>query len=49
VKSTAPPVADPTLFALYPSGGLVPGQGTIAPNAWDAADFLGPIVESIQN
>ena len=48
-KFDGPPVADPTLFAKYPSGGLVPGQGTIAPDSWDDGAFLGPIVRSIRD
>jgi CubicO group peptidase (beta-lactamase class C family) len=47
VKDPGPPVADPTLFPLYPSDGLVPGKGTIAPATWDTADFLQPIVDSL--
>ena len=46
-KEDGPPVADPTLFAHYPSDGLVPGKGTIAPDRWDDSAFLTPIVESI--
>lgn len=46
-KSPCPPIADPNLFGKYPSDGLVPGQGTIGPESWDHASFLGPIVESI--
>lgn len=46
-KDPGEPVADPNLFARYPSDGLVPGVGTAPPADWDAAEFLGPIVESI--
>ena len=46
-KEDGPPVADPTLFAHYPSDGLIPGKGTIAPDRWDDSAFLTPIVESI--
>ena len=49
VKDDGPPVADPTLFAHYPSGGLVPGKGTVPPDSWDDSAFLTPIVESISD
>ena len=48
-KEDGPPVADPTLFAHYPSDGLIPGKGTIAPDRWDDSAFLTPIVESIND
>lgn len=48
VKSDGPPVADPTLFAHYPSDGIVPGQGTTPPDEWDASAFLGPIVTAAE-
>ena len=44
VKDPGPPVADPSLFGLYPSDGLVPGKGTTPPEDWDDAEFLGPII-----
>jgi CubicO group peptidase (beta-lactamase class C family) len=48
VKDPGPPIADPNLFAKYPSDGLVPGKGTIYPEqGWDVVAFLGPIVESL--
>jgi len=47
VKNTGTPVADPNLFAKYPSGDIVPGQGTAPPDDWDSAKFLGPIVASL--
>jgi CubicO group peptidase (beta-lactamase class C family) len=47
-KDPGPPVADPTLFAHYPSAGLVPGRGTLPPEGgWDDARFLRPIVDAI--
>jgi CubicO group peptidase (beta-lactamase class C family) len=46
VKDPRPPVADPTLFPLYPSDGLVEGKGTSPPDDWDTAAFLAPIVEA---
>jgi CubicO group peptidase (beta-lactamase class C family) len=46
VKDPGPPVADPTLFPLYPSDGLVEGKGTSPPDDWDTAAFLAPIVEA---
>ena len=48
-KFAGPPVGDPNLFVRYPSGGLVPGQGTTPPDQWDHAAFLGPIVDSIKD
>jgi CubicO group peptidase (beta-lactamase class C family) len=47
-KDDGPPVADPTLFSHYPSDGLVPGRGTVPPDEWDAAAFLGPIVAAVE-
>jgi CubicO group peptidase (beta-lactamase class C family) len=47
VKDPGEPVADPNLFANYPSDGLVPGKGTVNPEHWDDAAFLTPIIESI--
>ncbi len=49
VKDPGPAVADPNLFRLYPPDDLVPGKGTIAPDTWSDADFLGPIVASVQD
>jgi hypothetical protein len=47
VKSACEAIADPNLFGRYPSDGLVPGQGTIAPERWSDVDFLTPVIESI--
>jgi CubicO group peptidase (beta-lactamase class C family) len=47
VKHDGPPVADPNLFTHYPPSGLVEGRGTIPPESWEQADFLGPIVEAV--
>lgn len=47
VKSACEAIADPNLFGRYPSDGLVPGQGTIAPERWSDVDFLTPIIDSI--
>jgi CubicO group peptidase (beta-lactamase class C family) len=47
VKDPGPPVADPNLFTVYPSGGLVEGKGTSEPEDWDSSAFLTPIVEAI--
>jgi len=49
VKNAGTPIADPNLFAKYPSGDIVPGQGTAPPDSWDSAKFLGPIVASMHN
>lgn len=46
-KFDGPPVADPILFDKYPSDNLSPGHGTAPPDEWDAAQFLGPIVDSL--
>ena len=48
VKSDGPPVADPNLWAHYPSDGVVPGQGTMPPDDWDDGEFLAPIVEAVE-
>jgi CubicO group peptidase (beta-lactamase class C family) len=49
VKDPGPPVADPKLFGAYPARGLVPGRGTVGPERdWQDAEFLGPIVRSLQ-
>jgi CubicO group peptidase (beta-lactamase class C family) len=48
-KYDGEPVADPNLFARYPSGDIVPGQGTApAVDGWDSAEFLAPILASIE-
>lgn len=49
VKDPGPPVADPNLFLVYPSGSLVPGKGTSEPEDWDSSAFLTPIVDAIRN
>ena len=46
-KDIGPPIADPTLFLRYPNGGLTPGAGTLPPDSWSHAQFLGPILDSI--
>ncbi|MEZ5177116.1 MAG: serine hydrolase [Acidimicrobiales bacterium] len=49
-KYDGPTVADPNLFSRYPSGDIVPGQGTAPPeDGWDSAAFLAPIIDSIQD
>lgn len=49
-KYDGPTVADPNLFARYPSGDIVPGQGTApAADGWDSAEFLAPILASIED
>ncbi len=47
-KFDGPPIADPQLFLRYPSDGLVEGGGTIPPDSWSHAEFLKPILDSIQ-
>lgn len=49
VKDPGPPVADPNLFSRYPSGGLVPGQGTSEPEGWSSSAFLTPIVDAVRD
>jgi CubicO group peptidase (beta-lactamase class C family) len=47
-KDPSDPIAEPNLFGKYPSDGLVPGKGTVAPQGgWDDAEFLAPIIQSI--
>jgi len=47
VKDPGPPIADPNLFARYPSAGLGNGRGTVPPDDWDNSLFLDRIVGSI--
>jgi CubicO group peptidase (beta-lactamase class C family) len=47
VKDPGPPVADPNLFPVYPSGSLVEGKGTSEPVDWSSSDFLVPIIEAV--
>jgi CubicO group peptidase (beta-lactamase class C family) len=47
-KDPGPPIADPNLFARYPSAGLGQGRGTVPPaGGWDDSEFIRPILESI--
>lgn len=46
-KSACPPVADPTLFGIYPPSGLSADYGTRPPESWSDDDFLRPIVQSV--
>jgi len=48
VKHHGPPVADPNLFSVYPSDGLVPGQGTSPSEGFWAEELLGLVMESIE-
>lgn len=48
VKSSGPPIADPTLFGHYPPSGIDPNRGTKPPESWNHAAFLGPIIEAIK-
>ena len=48
-KFPGPAVADPSLFLRYPSDGLGgEGSGTFPPDTWSHAEFLRPILASIQ-
>lgn len=41
-------MANPSLWPLIPSDGLIEGAGTVAPErGWDDSEFLAPIVASI--
>ena len=46
-KYDGAPIGKPTLFPKYPSGGLVPGEGTTPPDEWDDAKFLTPIINAL--
>lgn len=48
-KHEGEPMAEASLWALLPSGGLLPGQGTVPPDSWSDAAFLTPIIESIED
>ncbi|MDG2308929.1 MAG: serine hydrolase [Candidatus Binatia bacterium] len=39
-KYDGEPQADPSLWSLLPSGGLVPGLGSIPPDSWSDDEFL---------
>ena len=47
-KFEGPAIAEPQLFLRYPSDGLTPGGGTLPPDSWSHAQFLRPILDSIQ-
>lgn len=46
-KYPGEPVADPSLWALVPSGGMVEGRGSIAPEDWSDLEFLGLIEAAV--
>lgn len=48
-KHPGEPVADPNLFAVYPSFGLVPGAGTKPADSWSDTEFLAPIVQAVED
>lgn len=48
-KFHGPAIAEPSLFLRYPSDGLTPEGGTIPPDSWSHAEFLQPILASIQD
>ncbi len=48
-KYEGKPIADPALFSRYPSDNLTPGSGTVPPDSWSHAQFLAPILASIQD
>lgn len=47
MKYDGEPVADPFLFARYPSDGIILDQGTKPPDTWSDAEFLLPILDAI--
>lgn len=47
-KHPGPPMAQDSLWALYPSDGLIPGHGTVPPDSWSDREFLAPIIASIR-
>ncbi len=46
-KYDGPAQADPSLWARIPADGLLPGQGTIAPDEWSDDDFIGRVEAAI--
>ena len=46
-KHRGDPVADPSLFARYPSSGIVPNRGTIGAEGWSSEELLRLAVASI--
>ena len=46
-KYDGEPVADPYLFPLLPSDGLIPMLGSIPPDSWSDVEFLTPIIQSM--
>lgn len=49
VKHDGPPIAEPSLFDVYPSDGYVEGRGTIPPDDWDEGAILRPLVEALDD
>ena len=47
VKHPGAPVADPDLFSLYPSDGLIEGQGTMPSGGFDDWTLLSLVIDSI--
>ncbi len=47
-KYSGEPRADPSLWSLLPSDGLVEGLGSVPPDRWSDDEFLGPIEASIE-
>ncbi len=47
-KYPGEPRADPSLWSLLPSGGLVDGLGSLPPDRWSDDELLGPIEASIE-
>jgi len=49
IKKPGEPVADPYLLQTIPNQGLSDTLGSEAPETWEHAEFLGPILASIQD
>ena len=40
-------VGDPNLWSLLPSGGMIDGRGSLAPEDWSTSVFLGAIEDAV--
>lgn len=46
-KYDGEPMANPSLWSLIPSSGLIDGAGSVPPDSWNDEAFLGPILDSV--
>ena len=46
-KYEGEPMANPSLWTLLPSSGLIEGAGSVAPDSWNDEAFLRPILDSV--